>query len=934
MLKFLKYYSRKEIQKALVEQAKDKEIGVRYRETFGKRPDTLQFDTDVFEFARKGATSFHISEETWNDPMGLTTGITKKQLDEQRKGWDLILDIDCPYWDYSKLTAYLLVEALKFHGIKKISTKFSVIGETPVFCEINKIRQLLSIQEAISKFKEGSNVKILSLNKDFSVTFNKIYDSLEHKTSLFELHHSNINKPIILSPDHSVYIFSEDNIRAKKTKDLKVGDYVISFKESKLNFNKNLEVPIDYKLNGIKFKENIKITKDLMRLIGYYLAEGHLLEKYRSEIGFSFNIKEKEYINDVANLISELNGTNAYFNKYHNYLKDKEQRKKNTFLAKKYGGCLLHKFKNGYIPIIKQEKARVINKEKVNTTQILFCSSKWNRFFKKYCERGSHNKKVPDFVFKLPKEYFMELLKGYLRGDGHTGKYNVKAKSVSKKLITSLTWLCKLHGISCGYSEQQEKEHKLPNGTLFKGSYTYCITIPRSEFPNNPEFFRKSSKFGSKPDDYLIPLFPLRKVYAQCKPKCFVKHRVEQMMLRKGAVNRGLIKKIINWFVKYKSKPFDKDSERILKFYEKILKSNLSFFRIKKIEKLNDKRKVYDVSVDKSENFFGGNIPILLHNSGNKGFHIGIPFEAFPDEVSNKKTKDLYPDGLRTIAAYLQEMVRPMLTKKILEKETIRDIVKRTGKAEIELIKDEEFDPFTIIDIDTILISSRHLYRAAYSLHEKSGLVSLPIEADKIMEFEKEMAEPEKVEPKLKFLERELKEKEARELIIQAFDWHSKQTLREKLNEEPSETKTPTNYEPTTIPINEDKFPDCIKKILAGNMEDGRKRALFILLRFLRNVGWSVEAIDNKIKEWNKTHQEPINESYIVTQLMWHKRQKNLILPPNCTNNNYYQDLQLCSGNNVCMRYKNPVNFTKTQFKIESIKKKTKKSRSSKPQAC
>lgn len=444
MFRFLRYYSRKDVQKAIVEQAKDKEVGVRYKDSFGKRPDTLQFETDVFEFARKGATSFHISEETWNDPMNLLTGTTRKQLDEQRKGWDLILDIDCPYWDYSKLTAYLLVEALKFHNVKTISVKFS----------------------------------------------------------------------------------------------------------------------------------------------------------------------------------------------------------------------------------------------------------------------------------------------------------------------------------------------------------------------------------------------------------------------------------------------------------------------------------------------------------GNKGMHIGVPFEAFPNEVAGKKTKDLYPEGLRVIAAYLQEMIRPMLIQKILEKETVRDIVKRTGKTEAELTKDGEFDPFTLIDIDTILISSRHLYRMAYSLHEKSGLASVPIEPSKILEFEKEMAQPEKVTTTLKFMDRtKIEEKEARELIIQAFDWHSKQSIKDKLKESNTETKTKTSYEPTTIAINEDKFPECIKKILAGNMQDGKKRALFVLLRFLRNVGWSPETTDKKIREWNKTNTEPLGESYIITQLMWHKRQKDLMLPPNCANSNYYNDLQLCSGNNVCMRYKNPVNFTKTQSRIEALKKKVKKSRSSKPQA-
>lgn len=437
MFKSIKYYARKDIQKALLEQSPSKEVGVRYKEIFGKRPDILQFENDIFEFVKKGATSFHISEEIWNDPMELSTGLTKKQLDDQRKGWDLILDIDCAYWDYSKLTAYLLVEALKFHNLKNLSAKFS----------------------------------------------------------------------------------------------------------------------------------------------------------------------------------------------------------------------------------------------------------------------------------------------------------------------------------------------------------------------------------------------------------------------------------------------------------------------------------------------------------GNKGFHIGVPFEAFPDEVNGKKTKDLYPEGLRVIAAYLQEMIRPMLIKKILEKENIRTISKKTGKTEQDLTKNGEFDPFTVIDIDTILISSRHLYRSAYSLHEKTGLASLPINPNTILTFEKESAETERVRPEIKFLDRtEIKDKEAKELIIQAFDWHSKQTMKKSYaqeTEQKSEKKGYTPYE-TKNAITEEKFPPCIKKIISGNMADGKKRALFILLRFLKNVGWSQEAIEQKIKEWNNTNPSPLSESYIITQNMWHKRQNNTILPPNCTNESYYKELQLCPENCVCRNYKNPVNFTIRQAQNEEMTKKLK----------
>ena len=42
-----------------------------------------------------------------------------------RKGWDLVIDIDCPYWPYSKIIADLVVKALRHHHISAISAKFS-----------------------------------------------------------------------------------------------------------------------------------------------------------------------------------------------------------------------------------------------------------------------------------------------------------------------------------------------------------------------------------------------------------------------------------------------------------------------------------------------------------------------------------------------------------------------------------------------------------------------------------------------------------------------------------------------------------------------------------------------------------------------------------------------------------------------------------------
>src|SRR3989338_7002432 len=81
------YYSRPDIQKAIFEFSKNREVCPRYFEGFGKRPDSLQYPRDVFELVKKGATSFHCSEEIWSDPLQIETGMKEEKLNSLRIGW-------------------------------------------------------------------------------------------------------------------------------------------------------------------------------------------------------------------------------------------------------------------------------------------------------------------------------------------------------------------------------------------------------------------------------------------------------------------------------------------------------------------------------------------------------------------------------------------------------------------------------------------------------------------------------------------------------------------------------------------------------------------------------------------------------------------------------------------------------------------------------
>ena len=120
------YYSNPKVQKAILEFAKDREVVPSFMmESFGKRPDILQYVSDIDGLVKKGATSFHASEEIWQDPLQLDSNLTQKELTKLRKGWDLLIDIDSPFLDCSKIAARLIIEALEHFGIKNYGIKFS-----------------------------------------------------------------------------------------------------------------------------------------------------------------------------------------------------------------------------------------------------------------------------------------------------------------------------------------------------------------------------------------------------------------------------------------------------------------------------------------------------------------------------------------------------------------------------------------------------------------------------------------------------------------------------------------------------------------------------------------------------------------------------------------------------------------------------------------
>lgn len=364
---------------------------------------------------------------------------------------------------------------------------------------------------------------------------------------------------------------------------------------------------------------------------------------------------------------------------------------------------------------------------------------------------------------------------------------------------------------------------------------------------------------------------------------------------------------------------------------------------------------------------------ISVKYSGNKGLHIAVPFEAFPQKIEHTHVKQLFPDGPKAVALYLGNLIKDRLGQEFINYgENLEKIGETFGKTSEQLEEyictqdkvpmipklkqdlglvcpycggneyaefkggvymcpkcnkfmaktkniilnaqqlecpicgkkqfEKKFNPFMVLEIDTVLISSRHMFRAPYSYHEKSGLISIPIKPEDVLNFKREQAQIKNVKIEADFLNTE-KESDASKLLIESLDWWSKTEKKKKEAEKKEGT-----YEDIKEAIPATAFPPCVQKILQGLSQDGRKRALFILINFMQNAGWSYESIDKQIREWNKKNYEPIKEGYIISQLGYRTKTQK-IMPPNCSNEAYYKDLGVCNPDNLCSMIKNPVQY-------------------------
>ena len=155
---------------------------------------------------------------------------------------------------------------------------------------------------------------------------------------------------------------------------------------------------IDYQrtISSNKIFRNIELNKSLMKLYGYFVAEGYVVgNKNNRQLCFGFSCEEQDYMNDVQNLIEE---TFGYSNSKIIYHKTKKS-------------ATVHVFSH-YIA----------------------------SFFERLFPLGAKNKKVPKHVIDQEKDLLVEFIKGAFYGDGCvTERRKAFYKTVSPSLVFQIS---------------------------------------------------------------------------------------------------------------------------------------------------------------------------------------------------------------------------------------------------------------------------------------------------------------------------------------------------------------------------------------------------------------------------------------------------------------------------------------------------------------
>ena len=206
--------------------------------------------------------------------------------------------------------------------------------------------------------------------------------------------------------------------------------------------------------------------------------------------------------------------------------------------------------------------------------------------------RKSRNARLPKGLLSSPESVILSFIKGYIEGDGHLGRRELEICTASKEMRDGLSYLLLRLGILFRASTKS-----------VKGWTYYRIFITAREATKLYPEYNRERNFNSSD---IVPMTPelFRNMLNGTKPYELEKRHIPTAGYY---VNQNLT---VQTFKKVASELKEDKLAKLAGALEYVFLDE-----IVEINNIDERAEVYDIVVDKTHNFIGGSMPMVLHNT-------------------------------------------------------------------------------------------------------------------------------------------------------------------------------------------------------------------------------------------------------------------------------------------------------------------------------
>ncbi|AGK60113.1 Intein/homing endonuclease [Archaeoglobus sulfaticallidus PM70-1] len=451
-----------------------------------------------------------------------------------------------------------------------IEMNASVSKSTPVTVRVNGAVERLTFEDLDRMYFNGcgddveyadaGDLEVLTVDEKYRVRWARVSKIIRHKARKILRVRVEGGGVIELTGNHAVMLLDKNgSLVAKKASEIKEGDFFISF-VSKLGGSLNKLSFSDYLPRSVTSRVRVIDELEVNELVSWSFGA------YAAEGAVSIR-------GDTSGQVVYTFGSNEL-----------EQIGRIKEFSESLG-----------LKIYETYTSSGFDRSKYSAKQIKVLSTQLAKFVRDNFYDGygfkAKNKRIPGFVYELPFEAKMAFLRGLADGDGYGEWANiVRISSASKDLLIDVAWLSRMTGIESSIFDREVR-------LIWKGGMGYQKSelLPAEIFVN---FFERISD----------------KIEGNWRYE--MRH---QLYENRKTVSKQTLKKILD-MVDVES--LTEKEKEVLKNLRNLVNSDLHVLRVREIEAVDYNDFVYDVSVPGNEMFFAGNVPVLLHNSDERGIDV------------------------------------------------------------------------------------------------------------------------------------------------------------------------------------------------------------------------------------------------------------------------------------------------------------------------